>query len=76
MKLAINNVHKIRKSFQKILEMHTHFERPCNKLKNVTSKLKILKSRLEDLKKFKSLPILSEFQFYISLPILILSFQI
>ena len=30
-----------------------HFERPCNKLQNVTSKLKILKSKLENLKKFK-----------------------
>ena len=40
------------------IEMHVHFEGPCNKLKNVTSKLKILKSNFENLKKFKNLPIL------------------
>ena len=35
--------------------MHAHSERPCNKLKNVTSKLKMLKSKLENLKKIKNL---------------------
>ena len=29
--------------------MHAHFEKPCNKLKNVNSKLKILKPKLENL---------------------------
>ena len=38
MKPTINNVHKVRKSFQKKIEMYKHFERPCNKLKNLTSK--------------------------------------
>ena len=38
--------------------MHAHFERSCNKLKNVTSKLKILKSKFENLKKIKNLAIL------------------
>ena len=50
MKRAINNLHKIRQSFQKI-EMHAHSEWPCNKLKNVTLKLKKLKSKLENLEK-------------------------
>ena len=59
MKLEINNIHKIRKSFQKKIEMHAHFERPCNKLNNVTSKLRILRSKLEkNLKKLSNLPIL------------------
>ena len=31
--------------------MHTHFERPSNKLKNATSKFTILKSKWENLKK-------------------------
>ena len=39
--------------------MHVQFERPCGKPKNVTSKLKLPKSKLVNLKKFKSLPILS-----------------
>ena len=39
--------------------MHAHFEWPCKKLKNVTSKQKILKSKLENLKKIKS------YQFYV-----------
>ena len=30
--------------------MREHFEIPCNEPKNVTSKLKILKSKLENLK--------------------------
>ena len=30
--------------------MNAHFEKPSNKLKNVTSKLKILTSKLENLK--------------------------
>ena len=47
-----------KKSFQKEIEMHAHFERPCNKLKNASSKLKILESKLANLKKFKNLPIL------------------
>ena len=34
--------------------MHAHFERPSNKLKNVTSKLKILKSKLENLRNLKT----------------------
>ena len=42
MKRGIYKVHKLGKSFQKQIEMHAHFEWPCNKLKNVTSKLKIL----------------------------------
>ena len=42
MKPPINNVHKIRKSFQKI-EIHAHFEKSLNKVKNGTSKLKMLK---------------------------------
>ena len=36
-------------TFKKI-QKHVHFKKPCNKLKNVTSKLKILKSKLENLK--------------------------
>ena len=35
---------------KKKIETHAHFERPRNKLKNVTSKLKILKLKLENLK--------------------------
>ena len=54
MKPAINNVHKLRKSFQKKVEMHAHFERPCDKLKSVTLKLNILKSKLENLKNFEN----------------------
>ena len=58
--------------------MHVHFERPCNKLKNVTTKLKILKSKLENLKKKKKIKkpphFMSEFQFYISFQILTLRF--
>ena len=52
MKPTINNAQKTRKSFQKKkkFETHAHFERPCNKLKNVTSKLKTLKLKLENLK--------------------------
>ena len=42
---AINNVHKIRKTFQNKIEINEHFERPYNKMKNVTWKLKILKSK-------------------------------
>ena len=38
--------------------MQAQFERLCNKLKNVTSKLKILKSKLENPKKIENLPIL------------------
>ena len=38
--------------------MYAHFEGPCNKLKNVTSKLKTLKSKWENLKKLKNFPIL------------------
>ena len=34
----------------KKIEIHEHFEKPCHKLKNVTSKLKIPKSKLENLK--------------------------
>ena len=49
-------VHKIRKPFQKKIEINTLFERPCNELKNVTSKLKILTSKLGNVKKFKILP--------------------
>ena len=64
MKRGKYKVHKLGKSFQKQIEMHAHFEWPCNKLKNVTSKLKILKSILENHKKFKNYPILC--QFYIS----------
>ena len=33
-------------------------EKPCNKLKNVTAKLKILKSKLGNLNNFKNLSIL------------------
>ena len=58
MKPVINNVHKLRKSFIKKVGMHAHFEGPSNKLKNVTSKSKILKSKSENLTKFKYLPIL------------------
>ena len=51
MKPAINNIHKVRKCFPKKLERHAHFEKPCNnKLKNVNSTLKILKSKLKNLK--------------------------
>ena len=57
MKPAMKNVHKIRKSFEKKIEMHAQFEKPQNKPKNVTSKLKILKSALRNLKKIKSLAI-------------------
>lgn len=45
---ATNNVHTIRKSFQKD-EIHAHFKKPCIKLKNLTSLLKILKSNLENM---------------------------
>ena len=31
--------------------MHAHFQRPSNKLKNATIKLKMLKSKLDNLKK-------------------------
>ena len=42
--------------------MHPHFEGP----KNVTSKLRILKSKLDNLKKLKRpLNFMSEFRFYI-----------
>ena len=47
---AINNVLKVRKWLPKKLEMHAHFEKPCNKLEYVNSKLKILKLKLENLK--------------------------
>ena len=48
---AINNIHKVRKSFpKKKIEMREHFEIPCNEPKNVTLKLKILKSKFENLK--------------------------
>ena len=52
MKPTINNVHKTRTSFQKKKKKNrnAHFERPRNKLQNVTSKLKILKLKLENLK--------------------------
>ena len=50
MNSAINNVHRVRKWFAKKLEMQVHFEKPCNKLKEVNSKLKILKSKLKNLK--------------------------
>ena len=40
--------------------MHAHIEGPCNKLKDVPSKLKRLKFRLENLKKK-----LKTFQFYV-----------
>ena len=47
---ATNNVHKVRKWFPKKLEMHAHLEKPCNKLKHVNSTLKILKTKLKNLK--------------------------
>ena len=50
MNSTINNVHKVRKRFPKKLKLHAHFEKPCNKPKNVNSKIKILKSKLENLK--------------------------
>ena len=43
--------------------MHAHFERACNKPQNLTSKLKILKSKLKNLKKRKATNFMSEFQF-------------
>ena len=57
-KPATNNVHKLKKSFQKKIEMNVQFERPCHELKNLTSKLKILKSKFENLEKLKKLSIL------------------
>ena len=48
------------------IKMHAHFERPYNKLKNVTFKLKILKSKLENLKKCRNLPILCQNFHFIS----------
>ena len=75
-KPAINSVHKIRKPFKNKKKIHSYFEKSCNKLKNVTSKFKILKSNLESLKKFKNLPILclnfdfiSAFEFWFYLDI-------
>ena len=54
--ININNVHKFKKKkkIQKKIKMNSHFERPYNKLKNVTSKLKILKSKLETLQTLKT----------------------
>ena len=51
MNSAINNVHRVRKWFPKKLEMQEHFGKTCNQLKNVNSALKILKSKLKNLKK-------------------------
>ena len=47
--------------------MHAHFERPRNKVKNITSKSR---------KKIKNLPMLSEFRLYTTFWVLILGFQI
>ena len=46
---ALNN-DRIKRKYYKKLEIHARFERPCYKLKNVTSKLKIIKSKLVNLK--------------------------
>ena len=61
MKCATKNGLKIKKLFQKNQNASARristpekykigIEKPCNKLKNVTSKLKMLKSKLENLK--------------------------
>ena len=42
--------------------MQAYFEKPCNKLKNVNSTFRILKSKLKNLKQI----FISEFRFYIS----------
>ena len=38
MNSAINIVHKLRKRFPEKIELHAHFKKPCDKLKNVNSK--------------------------------------
>ena len=43
--LQLNNVHKLRKSSQKI-EMHVHFERPCIKLKRCNFKIENTKIKI------------------------------
>ena len=55
--------------------MHAYFAKLCNRLKYVTSKLKILKSKFENLKKLKKHSnFMSEFQFYISFRISVVGF--
>ena len=77
MKLEINNIHKIRKSFQKKIEMHAHFERPCNKLNNVKSNVENTKTKTGKSENIQKPPnFTSEFQFYISFSILILVFHL